>query len=288
LSSAATKPEPASTLAAALRRHDRDRYQTALFAPASRQSALFALYAFNYEIARVREITQEPMLGRIRLQWWRDALAEIYAGRAPRQHEVAEPLAAVIRAHALSEAHFAALIDAREFDLGDDPPATLEALEEYAENSSSRLVSLALEVLDVRGGDAVEVGRSIGIAYALAGLLAAVPFHASMKRVFLPKDVTDSYDLDITRTLFELKPSPALTETTREIAALARYHLDIARARHSAVPRQALPALLPAVLAMRRLRLLEEVEHNVFDPRLAQPDPRQSWRLLWASLRRRY
>ena len=65
-----------SPLAALVRRHDRDRYQTALFAPADRREAIFALYAFNYEIARVREIVTQPMLGQIRLQWWREIVAQ--------------------------------------------------------------------------------------------------------------------------------------------------------------------------------------------------------------------
>ena len=68
-----------------IRRHDRDRFQTALFAPAARREALFALYAFNYEIARVREVVTEPMLGRIRLEWWRENIAAAFANgsRAP-------------------------------------------------------------------------------------------------------------------------------------------------------------------------------------------------------------
>ena len=69
-----------SPLAALVRRHDRDRFQTALFAPAARREALFALYAFNYEIARVRESVREPMLGQIRLQWWREAIDAAFAG----------------------------------------------------------------------------------------------------------------------------------------------------------------------------------------------------------------
>jgi phytoene synthase len=60
-----------SAVAELVRRHDRDRYMTALFAPAARREALFALYAFNYEIARVREAVTQPTLGQIRLQWWR-------------------------------------------------------------------------------------------------------------------------------------------------------------------------------------------------------------------------
>src|ERR1700732_3880785 len=112
---------PGATL---VRRHDRDRFQTVLFAPAARREALFALYAFNYEIARVRESVTEPMLGQIRLQWWREAIAAAFESGPVRNHIVVEPLTAIIRELALTREHFERLIDARELDLADDPPAS--------------------------------------------------------------------------------------------------------------------------------------------------------------------
>ena len=81
-----------SSLGAFVRRYDRDRYLTALFAPADRRQALMALYAFNYEIAKTREVVREPVLGRIRLRWWRENLDAVYAGKEVRPHEVATPL----------------------------------------------------------------------------------------------------------------------------------------------------------------------------------------------------
>jgi len=129
-------PPDESPLADLVRRHDRDRYQTALFAPAERRGALLALYAFNYEIARVREIVSEPMLGQIRLQWWREVLDAAYAGTPPRSHPVVVPLAAAIREFELSRGYFDRLIDSRERDLADVPPASLAILEAYAEESS--------------------------------------------------------------------------------------------------------------------------------------------------------
>ena len=61
--------------AALVREADRDRYLATLFAPAEHRDALFALYAFNVEIARVRELAREPLPGEIRLQWWREVLS---------------------------------------------------------------------------------------------------------------------------------------------------------------------------------------------------------------------
>lgn len=276
------------SLAAGLRRHDRDRYQTALFAPAERRDALFALYAFNYEVARARESVREPMLGLIRLQWWRDALDEIYAGKPVRRHEVAVPLADAITAHGLSKAHFSALLDARALDMEEVPPESVAALETYAAATSGSLMLLALEVLGVRDVKAAAAGRSVGIAYALAGLLAAAPFHAQRRRLYLPIALTAHHGVDLERSLFALKPSSGLAAATRDIADRARRHLGEARQHRSAVPRAAMPVLLHAVLAERRLRRLDAADHNFFDPRLAGEDTLQSLRLGWAALRHRY
>src|ERR1700736_5526408 len=108
-----------SPVAALVRRHDRDRYQTVLFAPAARREALFALYAFNHEIARVRERVTEPTLGRIRLEWWRETIAAAYEDGPVRGDVVVEALSDAIRGHGLTREHFDRLIDARERDLDD-------------------------------------------------------------------------------------------------------------------------------------------------------------------------
>jgi len=277
-----------SSLAAGLRQHDRDRYQIALFARSERRDALFALYAFNYEVARIREAVREPMLGLVRLQWWRDALDEIYAGKPPRRHEVVAPLAAAIAAHGLSQAYFSALLEARAQDMDEAPPESLEALENYAAGTSGSLVLLALEVLGVRDAQAATTGREIAIAYTFAGLLVAAPFHARQRRVYLPASLTAQHGVDLERTLFALRSSLELAAVSRDIAERARGYLRAARQRRGAVARTAMPALLHAVLAERRLRQLDAVDHNLFDPKLAVGDTLQSLRLAWAVLRCRY
>src|SRR3954447_23588970 len=151
---AAAGPDFAGSLsapAAIVRRHDRDRYQTALFAPADRRESLFALYAFNYEVARVREAVTTPMLGQIRLQWWREIVDAAYAGTPARRHEVAQPLVAAIAGFGLSRTYFERIIDTRERDLDDAPPPNLTALVDYAEGTSSTLQFLALEGLEAAG-----------------------------------------------------------------------------------------------------------------------------------------
>jgi NADH dehydrogenase [ubiquinone] 1 alpha subcomplex assembly factor 6 len=271
------------TLAQSLRRHDRDRYLTALFAPAERRGALIALYAFNFEVAKTREIVHEPLLGRIRLQWWRESIDAIYRGLPLRKHEVVEPLAAAIRRHDLTRYHFDRLIDAREADLADEPPASLAALELYAEDTAARLVRLALEILDARDEAAGEAGRHLGIAWALTGLLRALPVHARQRRVSLPADLIAETRLDVARFL-ELKPSPALRQIVEQLAQRAREHLSAARAKRAAIPRQALAALLIGTLADSHLGRLARAGYDPFARDLARPDTLASWRLTMARL----
>lgn len=279
------RAEPLSPVAALVRRHDRDRFQTALFAPAARREALFALYAFNYEIARVRESVSQPTLGRIRLEWWRENIADAFAGGRVRRHPIVEALSVVIREHRLTQAHFDRLIDAREADFDDDPPRSLAALEDYAEGSSSRLIYLALEALGVREPAAIAAARDVGIAYALAGLLRALPLSAAMGRLIIPSDLAERAGLaeDGGR-----RPSPALCIAVREIAAAAESRLQAARAKRRSIPRAGLPALLPAVIATQSLRRLQRAGYDPFNPAVTRADPLQSWRLAAAALRRRF
>ena len=83
-----------------VRAQDKDRYLTALFAPADRRGALFALYAFAAEVAAVRDRVREPMAGEIRLQWWRDVLNGERAGEA-NANPIAAALIDTMARHAL-------------------------------------------------------------------------------------------------------------------------------------------------------------------------------------------
>ncbi|MEO1135595.1 MAG: squalene/phytoene synthase family protein [Pseudomonadota bacterium] len=91
MSAPLTQPEAyCSDLA---RRGDEDRWLAASYAPSPLRTALYALCAFRLELRRIPAAVSEPALGEIRLQWWRDALEEIRAGKPPRAHPVVEALA---------------------------------------------------------------------------------------------------------------------------------------------------------------------------------------------------
>jgi phytoene synthase len=264
-------------LAEQARKLDPDRYVTALFAPAESRRHLFALIAFNYEIARVREVVTQPILGQIRLQWWRDALEQIDAGQPPA-HDVAQALAAALQETGLDRARVERMIDAREEDLSEAPPERLEDLLAYAENSSGTLIELMLEVLGAATEPARDAGRAIGTAYALTGLLRAIPFHARARRVFIPQSVLAEHAL-AAEDLFRRDPPAALPAIVAELAGIARLRLTEARDLAGQVPRRALPAVLSATVAETYLKRLERAGYDVHSAVVAERPPGLVWRL---------
>lgn len=268
-----------------VRRFDRDRYLMTLFAPSARRGDLFALYAFNVEVARIRELVREPMMGAIRLQWWRDAIAEIYAG-SERPHQVVQALAGAVRRHGLARRHFDRLLDAREQDMSPEPPADLPSLVTYADATAGSLGRLTVEILG--GPPDFEAAAAAGwTAHALAGLLRAVPHHARHRRLHLPKTLLDEHRIDA-HDLLDLRPSPGLPAVARAVAAEAERILGDTRRIARRPPGLLASAFLPATLARADLRRLRRAGYDPFDPRLSQPAPDRVWHLLWASLHRRY
>jgi phytoene synthase len=267
---------------ALVRAADKDRFLSALFAPADRRPALFALYAFNVEVTQVRELVHEPLAGEVRLQWWRDVLGEDGRG-AVAANPVAAALLATLRRHDLPVEPLRALIAARRFDLYDDPMATLPALEAYCADVSSILIELAGRVLAGETRNLPDIAHHGGIAFALAGLLKALPHHTARGQLFVPLDVLARHGAsreDVTRR----EATTELRAALAELRLAARRHLTAAGHLIESSPPEIVPALLPASLARPVLDRMERTDYEPFKP-FEIPQWRRQWRL-WRAARR--
>lgn len=166
--------------AALVEKSDPVRFRAAMAAPVEARPVLFPLYAFNLEVARAPWVTQEPMIARMRLQWWHDALAEIAEGGLIRRHEVVTPLALAVRAEDV--AALDRLVTARDRDVEGDPFEDEAALWTFLEATSGGLIEVAARRLG--GGDALaaHAGRALG----MANWLMAVPALEAAGRQPLP------------------------------------------------------------------------------------------------------
>jgi len=269
-----------------VRHHDYDRYLFTLFAPDDRRPDLLALLALNLELARIRDRVREPTLGRIRLAWWHETIEGVFENR-PRQHPVALALADTIGRRGIPRQAFDSMIEAREVEFEEQGFPTLDALENFAAQTSGALHRVCLNILGVDDPQVEMAAGHVGTAWALVGLIRSVSHHASAGRVYLPVDVLSEVHLTASDVL-SLRSGARLKPVIEVVLRRAFQHLVSARDLKSQVSREALPVLLPAILAdsyARRLR-----RHN-YDPFVLSGEINRmvrQLRLLWASLRRAY
>lgn len=269
---------------ALVRDGDPDRYYATLFAPFGKRPALFALYAFNLEIARVREAVSDPLLGDIRLQWWRDALQGEARGDV-KANPIAAALDETIVRFRLPRAALVNVIDARVFDLYDDPMPTIADLEGYCGETSSALIRLASLILADGGepGGADATGHA-GVAYAFAGLIRVFPWHARRGQVYLPADVLGRHG--VTREdVVTGRGGPGLFSALAEMREAARDHLERARRLRATIRKDIGPALLPVALVPAYLREMERRDYDPLRTILNIPRWRRLW-VLWRAARR--
>jgi len=227
------KVEQAETVRLIAREADPDRSLSALFAAAEARSDLFALYAFNAELARVTELVSEPGLGAIRLQWWREAIERAASGETIG-HPVADAFGESIKQRGLSRELVSGLIGARSFDIETKIMPAMVALEAYLNDTACAVFVLAAEILGARGESIEQAARSAGKAYGLTGLMRALPVHASRGLVFLPEDALRRYGASPEDVLAG-KTSQGLNGLLAELRAQAREALHDARARIAAL-----------------------------------------------------
>jgi phytoene synthase len=219
-----------------LREADRERYLSVLFAPEDRRAALATLFLFNAETARLRDLVSEPLPGEIRLQWWRDVIAGARAEEA-RQNPLAAALLDVIAAQDLPASAFDNLLEARIFDLYDDPMPTRTELEGYLGETASMLIQMACQI--VNGGQTpptADAAGHAGVAYGIATLIRQMPQHRARGQVFLPADLLAAAGTDAGHWLAEDDDAAFATAITAFVA-LGREHLAKAREALADVPK---------------------------------------------------
>ncbi len=249
---------------ALLREADRDRYLSVLYAPEDKRGALAALYAFNAEIARIRDLVHEPLPGEVRLQWGRDLLNGEARGSADA-HPVAAALIETITKYDLPRSAFDNYCEARIFDLYDDPIPSRNDLEGYCGETASALIQLAGFILDRDAAQShAETAGHAGVAQAVTGLLRLMPIHRRRGQLYVPADMLQA--VGVTREAFlGNEDKSAHGRVISVMTALAHEHLVIFEKSRQALPKSLAPAFLPLALVPAYLKSIERLGDKAAD-----------------------
>lgn len=268
-----------------LRDMDRDRYLACLLAPEDKRGDLAALYAFNAEIARIRDIVREPLPGEVRMQWWRDLLEGNPHGDSVG-HPVAAALLNAITTHNLPRQTLIDMIEARIFDLYDDVFENRNALEGYAGETASALIQLSSIVLspDDAARNAETAGHA-GVAQAMAGMLLLMPLHRRRGQVYVPQDVLSAAGLN-RESFLEGKDREKVGAAIEIFCVHAHDHLN--KARQTSLPKAVVPAFLPVAQVEAVLKAARRAGADVVENGIQLSLLRRQWLLAKAAYLKRF
>jgi len=280
---------PAQYCLEVVRKTDHEHYLTNLLLPPNLKTDAFAIRAFSSEIAGVRDSVSDPMLGRMRLQFWRDTVENIYGGKVP-QHPIAIQLYKIVKQKNPSKQLLLNLIAAREQRINDVPFNSLEDVEKYGELVFGSVYLLLLELMENKNGHIKHALTQLGQCEGLITLLRGVPFNASKRRCLLPIELLTENKIaseSIIRCNGKIEQQE-ITDILELIASRAEQHLENCRFRSKYLSAEEKLLLLPAVAVDQYLTKLSKVKCNVWDKSL---HTRNSWlpmSLYWNKLRKKY
>lgn len=253
---------------------DAERFRAALFAPEKAREGMFAVIALNVELAKIAVTVSEPLLGEIRLQWWVEALDDLFENGVRRPHEILEALPAT-----LSPDVTRALVDARRFDIHDAPMADRAALDAYLAATGggvARLMAEAAGATPDLNAEALEVAGGVGWTEATGRLIEALPrlYHEGVSAIPVEGDLDRN-------ALAEGRTPDNLAAALRPLAADALHRLNALRRRRKTLPDDARAACLSAHVFEGTLRRAAAPGFDIF----TSPDRPSPFRaraeLLW-------
>src|SRR5437868_512484 len=255
---AAQVKDAAAFCADLVRSHDFPRYASTLFLPGVHRRPMLAIYAFNVEIARIRDQVSQPLPGQMRLQWWTDLLAGHDHGGI-EGNPVASELLWTIRTWRLPVERLAQLIIEHEFDLYNDPMPSLSALEGYANDTTSTLFACCARIL-VRPSEAIDhLARHAGLAYAMIEVINNIPEDIARQQLFVPLQFLQQHGSSLEEAL-RGKQTPQARAGIDDLLEQARGHLKTAMSLLPAVPAEARPAFLPLALVRRDIKRMSRAD----------------------------
>jgi phytoene synthase len=265
-----------------VKKGDYYRYLVTLLMDKKHRQKLFSIFAFNDEIAKVKDITSEPITGMIRLQWWRDAIEELFDGKC-RKHEVVEALQKTIHAQPIPKKTLLQMIDAREVEIELQQPETMNALEIYCMNTSSNAFKIGCYTAGYHSDTVELASKHFGIAWALIGILRALRFNFRKGYIQLPSQLLEQEglsndDLKEGRDLKKLRP------IIRAVIGRAKFHLKEGRSLQKDLPKDIKPLFFLSHATDSFIKRIERANYDVLTTSIEEPISPIQLKIYWNSL----
>ncbi|WP_114008768.1 phytoene/squalene synthase family protein [Cohaesibacter intestini] len=243
-----------------LKRLDSVRYFASLTAPEAVRADFLAFQCFLADVAVIPTRVSEPAMGDIRLTWWRDIVADATVDQSPGNEvvnvgPVASALQVVQHRHALPIDRLVPIIEARRFDLYNDPMPDMPHFETYAGETEALALMLSAQILCKDVADISGLCGHAAMAICLAQHLFDWPQNVERQKLFLPADAFAAHGL-AQADLIADKSKANVAAALLTLGELAEMHHAKAMAELKLVPKDVRSQIAPAFLRLAPARLM--------------------------------
>jgi phytoene synthase len=255
-------------------------YYAFLFLPPERRRAITALYAFCREVDDAVDEPSEASVARVRLAWWRDEVARLYAGKP--EHPVTRALQPFIERFDLSATRLGEIMDGMEMDLTQSRYLDYAGLQLYCHRVAGVVGLLAASIFGRTEAITLEYAEKLGLAFQLTNIIRDVGEDARNNRIYLPMDELKRFGVPASDIL-GARYSEAFSALMRFQAERALDCYDQAMALLPAADRKAQrPGLVMAAIYRQLLLEIQRDGFQVLHQRTSLTPLRKLW-LAWST-----
>ena len=250
-------------------------YYSFLFLPPEKRRAITALYAFCREVDDVVDECTDPDIARVKLQWWRNELGELFRGTP--QHPVTRALNPAIASFELPESRFHEIIDGMEMDLVRNRYANFDELKLYCHRVAGVVGLLAAEIFGRTEAGTLDYAENLGTAFQLTNIIRDVGEDARRNRIYIPADELARFAVD-TNGLLQGRADDAFRELIRfQIDRARDYYTRAFEALPAADRKSQRPGLVMAGIYQALLNDIATRNIDVLNTRASMTPIRKLW-----------
>lgn len=254
-------------------------YYAFLFLPPPRRAAITAFYAFCREVDDVVDEMTDPGVAGAKLQWWRQEVAQTYAGQPT--HPVTQALRPLAGDFGIEAAHLFAVIDGCQTDLDQTRFLDIAALQRYCHLVAGVVGEVASNIFGRTQSATIQYAHRLGLAMQLTNIIRDVGDDARRGRIYLPLSELQRFEVKAHELLRRESPwgySERFADLMRFQAQRAHATYDEALSLLPAADRAAQkPGLMMANIYRTLLREIEAQGFQVLHQRTSLTPLRKLW-----------
>ena len=247
-----------------VKKYDKDRFLSTLLMPKNIQRKLLPIYSFNIEISKIQNISPEPMVRMIRLQWWYDEIKDLYDNIEKKQSNIIlNELRLTILEQHIPERLLIQYLECHREYIEKNIHESIIDIENAAYNKTGSMLKIILIAINYYKRNTEEIIKHASIGLYITNILKNESFCIQKKITYLPQNLLNESGINA-YNIMEDKHTQVVQEIVKLLVEKAESHIDQVRNLLSSQHNSMKSILLPITSADCYLKRIRKHKFNIY------------------------